>query len=170
MTGGMFGFLFAGIWNCTYIWPIVIWLGAGAWLGLFGAGTSWVYIALETFGGMPAVIAIIATAAMVAYLALWPAIAGYLTVRFTPKQSVARVVAAAADGTVLTTEVAVAFDSLPKAVSDAAEKYFGSTKDLNASKEIEKGKAQYEVEGKKADKKVTLKLDDAGKILEEEKE
>ena len=76
----------------------------------------------------------------------------------------------AADGTVLTTEVAVAFDSLPKPVSDAAEKYFGSTKGLNASKEIEKGKAQYEVEGKKADKKVTLKLDDAGKILEEEKE
>jgi hypothetical protein len=30
MTGGMFGFLFAGSWNCTYIWPIVIWLGAGA--------------------------------------------------------------------------------------------------------------------------------------------
>jgi len=66
-------------------------------------------------------------------------------------------------GTVLTTEVAVAFDSLPKTVSDAAEKYFGSTKSLNASKEIEKGKAQYEVEGKKADKKVTLKLDDAAR-------
>ncbi len=65
-------------------------------LGLFGAGTSWVYIALETFGGMPAAIAIIATAAMVAYLALWPAIAGYVAVRFTPKRSIARVVAAAA--------------------------------------------------------------------------
>src|SRR5439155_12630306 len=52
-------------------------------LGLFGAGTSWVYIALESFGGMPAAIAIIATAAMVAYLALWPAIAGYVSVRFT---------------------------------------------------------------------------------------
>jgi apolipoprotein N-acyltransferase len=65
-------------------------------LGLFGAGTSWVYIALETFGGMPAVIAIIATAAMVAYLALWPAIAGYLSVRFTSERSFARVVAAAA--------------------------------------------------------------------------
>ena len=65
-------------------------------LGLFGAGTSWVYIALETFGGMPAAIAIIATAAMVAYLALWPAIAGYAAVRFAPKRSVARVVGAAA--------------------------------------------------------------------------
>ena len=76
----------------------------------------------------------------------------------------------AADGTVLTTEEAVAFDTLPKAVRDAAEKYFGSTKDLNASKEIEKGKAQYEVEGQKNNKKVTLKLDDTGKITEEEKE
>ena len=31
--GGVLGFLRAGIWNCTYIWPIVIWLGALAWLG-----------------------------------------------------------------------------------------------------------------------------------------
>lgn len=76
----------------------------------------------------------------------------------------------AADGTVLTTEEEVAFDSLPKVVRDAAEKHFGSAKDLNASKEIEKDKASYEVEGKKDDKKVTLKFDDTGKILEEEKE
>jgi len=76
----------------------------------------------------------------------------------------------AADGTVLTTEEGVAYDSLPKAVRDAAEKYFGSAKDLNAAKELEKGKAQYEVEGKMGDKKVTLKFDDTGKILEEEKE
>ena len=76
----------------------------------------------------------------------------------------------AADGTVLTTEEEVAYDSLPQSVRDAAEKYFGSAKDLNASKEIEKGKAQYEVEGHKDGKKVTLKFDDAGKILEEEKE
>src|SRR5205814_3018733 len=65
-------------------------------LGLFGAGVSWVYIALETFGGMPSAIAIVATAAMVAYLALWPAIAGYLAVRFTSQRSVARIIAAAA--------------------------------------------------------------------------
>ena len=65
-------------------------------LGLFGAGVSWVYIALETFGGMPTAIAIIATAAMVAYLALWPAIAGYVAVRFTQERSVARIVAATA--------------------------------------------------------------------------
>lgn len=76
----------------------------------------------------------------------------------------------AADGTVLTTEESVAFDSLPKAVRDAAGKYFGSAKGLHASKEIEKGKAQYEVEGQKDNKKVTLKFDDTGKITEEEKE
>jgi len=76
----------------------------------------------------------------------------------------------AADGTVLTTEEEVAYDSLPKAVRDVVEKYFGSTKDLKAAKEIEKGKAQYEVEGRKDGKKVTLKLDDTGKITEEEKE
>jgi len=28
MTGGMFDFFFAGIWNETYIWPIVICCGA----------------------------------------------------------------------------------------------------------------------------------------------
>ena len=76
----------------------------------------------------------------------------------------------AADGTVLASETEVAYDSLPKAVRDAVEKYFGSAKGLNASKEIQKGKAQYEVEGHKDGKKVTLKLDDTGKITEEEKE
>ncbi len=76
----------------------------------------------------------------------------------------------AADGTVLTTEEEVAYDSLPKAVRDVVEKYFGSAKDLKASKEIDKGQASYEVEGQMDNKKVTLKLDAAGKILEEEKE
>ncbi|HEY3180502.1 MAG TPA: apolipoprotein N-acyltransferase [Casimicrobiaceae bacterium] len=69
-------------------------------IGLFGVGVSWVYIALETFGGMPTAIAIIATAAMVGYLALWPAIAGYVTVRFTRERSVSRVIVAAALWTV----------------------------------------------------------------------
>src|SRR5262245_48788268 len=53
-------------------------------VGLFGAGASWVYIALETFGGMPAPVAVIATAGFVAFLALWPAFAGWLAVRVAP--------------------------------------------------------------------------------------
>ena len=38
MTGGVPRFLVCGIWNCTYICPIVIWLGAG--LGLLGVGAE----------------------------------------------------------------------------------------------------------------------------------
>ncbi len=65
-------------------------------LGLFGAGVSWVFIALETFGGMPALVAVVATAGFVAYLALWPALAGYVVVRLTRPDSGERLLAAAA--------------------------------------------------------------------------
>ncbi len=41
-------------------------------LGLFGIGVSWVYIALNTFGQMPAILAAIATLLFCAYLALFP--------------------------------------------------------------------------------------------------
>lgn len=64
-------------------------------LGLFGIGASWVYIALETFGGMPAPVAVIATAGFVAYLALWPALAGWLAVRAAPSEGYARLFACA---------------------------------------------------------------------------
>jgi len=67
-----------------------------AWgLGLFGFGASWVFIALETFGGMPLPVAFVSTAGFVAYLALWPALAGWLAVRVTPPHSLARGIAAA---------------------------------------------------------------------------
>ncbi|MEO8508569.1 MAG: apolipoprotein N-acyltransferase [Betaproteobacteria bacterium] len=72
------------------------WLGFAFGCGLFGFGVSWVYIALETFGGMPMPVAIVATAGFVAYLALWPALAGWVVVRFTRTDSFARLVAAAA--------------------------------------------------------------------------
>ena len=92
---------------CVLALLFLLWLGAatprdGAWLGfafgfgLFGAGVSWVYIALETFGGMPVPIALIATAGFVAYLALWPALAGWVVVRATPANSWLRLLAAAA--------------------------------------------------------------------------
>ncbi len=65
-------------------------------LALFAAGASWVYIALENFGGMPTAVALIGTGCFVAYLALWPALAGYVATRFTAPASVARALAAAA--------------------------------------------------------------------------
>lgn len=57
--------------------------GIGFWfgLGLFGAGVSWVYISLARFGGMPALLAGIATLGFCAVLALYPACAGWLQAR-----------------------------------------------------------------------------------------
>ena len=73
------------------------------------------------------------------------------------------------NGEVLTSEESVPYDSLPEAVRQAAEKYFGSTENMSASKEIEGNQTYYEVEGKKSGKEISLKLDHTGKILEEEK-
>ena len=38
------------------------WLGYAYGIGLFGAGTSWTYVALSTFGGMIPILAAIGTA------------------------------------------------------------------------------------------------------------
>ena len=57
------------------------WTGFWFGLGLYGAGASWVYVSLHTFGGMPAPIAGIATAGFCAFLALFPAAAGWLQAR-----------------------------------------------------------------------------------------
>ena len=55
----------------------------GFWFGfgLYGAGTSWVYVSLHQFGGMPAALAGFATVAFCAFLALFPAAAGWLQAR-----------------------------------------------------------------------------------------
>ena len=71
-------------------------IGFAFGLGLFSAGATWVYIALATFGGMPAFIAALATAGFVGLLSLWPALAGYAATSFTPVASIARLFAAAA--------------------------------------------------------------------------
>ena len=75
----------------TFALLIHLWLPAGprrcAWigfwfgLGLFGAGVSWVYVSLHQFGGMPAPLAAFATVAFCAFLALFPAVAGWLQAR-----------------------------------------------------------------------------------------
>ena len=50
-------------------------------LGFFIAGVSWVYVALHDFGEMPAVLAVLATFLFCAFLALFPALAGWVTAR-----------------------------------------------------------------------------------------
>ena len=50
-------------------------------LGLYGAGASWVYVSLHRFGAMPMPLAATATLAWCAFLALFPALAGWLQAR-----------------------------------------------------------------------------------------
>jgi apolipoprotein N-acyltransferase len=56
---------------------------AGFWFGFgsFAAGVSWVYVSMSEFGGMPAPLAVLSTAVFCAFLALFPAIAGWLQAR-----------------------------------------------------------------------------------------
>lgn len=63
------------------------WLGFCFGLGLFGAGVSWVYVSLHNFGGMPAPLASLATALFCAFLALFPAAAGWLQARVPASQA-----------------------------------------------------------------------------------
>jgi len=85
-----------------YAWPVAIaclailfavWAASGsprqAWLsgyafglGYFLAGVSWVFVSLHRYGGMPAFLAALATFLFCAYLALFPALAGWLAVRW----------------------------------------------------------------------------------------
>lgn len=53
--------------------------------GLFLAGVSWVYVSLSAFGGMPALLAGLATVLFCALLALFPALAGALFVHLAAR-------------------------------------------------------------------------------------
>ena len=68
-------FLFA-LWHRA----ATIWRAAAtgfAWgLGLFIFGVPWIYVSLHDFGGMPAILAAIATFLFCCYLSIFPALAG----------------------------------------------------------------------------------------------
>ena len=57
-------------------------------LGLSGAGVSWAYISMTQFGGMPPPLAVVATGSFCAFLALFPAAAGWLQARIPASDSV----------------------------------------------------------------------------------
>lgn len=65
-------------------------------LGLFGAGVSWLYISLHDFGGMPAPVAVISVFGLCAYMALFPAFAGWLAAKSAGKSAPGFALAAAA--------------------------------------------------------------------------
>ncbi len=83
------------LWNTARTPRRAATLGFAYGLGLFATGVSWVFIALETFGGMPLPVAVVSTAGFVAYLAVWPALAGWMAARLAPPGSHARTYAAA---------------------------------------------------------------------------
>jgi len=56
--------------------------------GLFAAGVSWIYVSLHDIGGMPAVVAGLATFIFCAFLALFPALAGWLQARIPASPAV----------------------------------------------------------------------------------
>ena len=58
------------------------WFGWSYGIGWFGLGVSWVHVSIATFGGMPLVFSLGIMAALVAYLALFPALAAWLAARF----------------------------------------------------------------------------------------
>ncbi len=65
-------------------------------LGFFLAGVSWVYVSLHYYGSMPLVLAALATFLFCAFLALCPALAGWITVRIGKRSESARLLAAPA--------------------------------------------------------------------------
>lgn len=65
-------------------------------LGYFLAGVSWVYVSLHDFGSMPLALAALATFLFCAYLAIFPAAAGWLIARFAGADANRRLILAPA--------------------------------------------------------------------------
>ena len=62
------------------------WRGFLFGLGMFGVGVSWVYVSLHNFGHMPVPLAALATVLLVAVLALYPALLGFIQARWFDRQ------------------------------------------------------------------------------------
>ena len=55
-------------------------------LGWFGSGISWVHVSIDQFGGLPLVFSLLLMLLLCSYLALFPALACYLSARFSNKK------------------------------------------------------------------------------------
>ncbi|MDP4027447.1 MAG: apolipoprotein N-acyltransferase [Gallionella sp.] len=70
------------------------WLGFSFGMGLFVAGIGWIYVALHDYGGMPLPLALLATLLFAAFIALFPALAGYAQARCSVNNKMLRMVLA----------------------------------------------------------------------------
>ncbi|MEL7448968.1 MAG: apolipoprotein N-acyltransferase [Pseudomonadota bacterium] len=59
-------------------------------VGAFATGTYWLYTSLHTFGGAPLPVALGLIAALIAWMAAWPALAAWVAVRWGPRGGLAR--------------------------------------------------------------------------------
>jgi apolipoprotein N-acyltransferase len=66
------------LWEHAGTGRMAAWLGACFGFGLFSAGIGWLYIAQHDYGDMPAPMALITTILFSAFLALFPALTGYV--------------------------------------------------------------------------------------------
>jgi apolipoprotein N-acyltransferase len=51
--------------------------------GWFSSGISWVHVSIDQFGGLPLIVSLLLMLGLCAYLSIYPALAGYLTARFS---------------------------------------------------------------------------------------
>lgn len=63
-----------------------LWRGWLFGAGMFGVGVSWVYVAIHVFGQSSVLVATLLTGGFAAFLALFPALVGYITRRFFPSR------------------------------------------------------------------------------------
>jgi apolipoprotein N-acyltransferase len=56
--------------------------------GWFSSGISWVHVSIDQFGGLPLIFSLLLMLALCAYLAIFPALAGYLTARIAKNKQV----------------------------------------------------------------------------------
>jgi len=55
-------------------------------LGWFGSGISWVHVSIDQFGGLPLIASLLLMLLLCSYLALYPALACYLSSRLSPNR------------------------------------------------------------------------------------
>lgn len=56
--------------------------------GWFSSGISWVHVSIDQFGGLPLIVSLLLMLALCAYLAIFPALAGYLTALLSKNKQV----------------------------------------------------------------------------------
>ncbi len=71
-------------------------LGFSFGMGMFSAGVTWIYVSLHDFGAMPAPVAVLALLFLCAYLALFPALTGWMLKQLRVGSPILQAVAAGA--------------------------------------------------------------------------